>query len=417
MKLLWLYLLAYLILPIIGEINLFVNNTSISAGIVTFDLIFHNVVFVIIILVVAYLIQSYKNVKISGTDIIFDYNYANKVFKNSIKLLFIFSLIIFILGGYKILFGLANRGEIRISLGIFGPLYTLVLSYLPVVVIIYSSVVYIHLNKKIRKKLKKKLIVIYSFAIVLGVLSGYKAVAVTLMIPGFTVLYVNNFNIYKLLILIFLGFIILIFFTAYVRHENIIKSFYFLIYRMTTMTAYGAIGVWNLFPHGVSITDILTNFLGMLGQKLSSLILGISPHNPEFLKTDLSRLITYKVYPNTRGALSGVVNVTVTNFGHAIYLLGKSLCVFYALIMGLILGVIIRIYKKYILKGYPLKASLAGLYFFSVIIPSINSGGLFKLLSLPVLIYFLLAYLIVKIFLKRNMKLFKLFILNKKENN
>lgn len=401
MKLLWLYLFAYLILPIVGELSIYTTGLHISAGIVTLNLIIHNIIFVTIIILVAYLIQNYKSVKISAISIIFDYNYANKVFKSSIKLLLLFSFIIFILGGYKILLGLANRGEIRISLGIFGPLYTLVLSYLPVVIIIYCSVIYIHLSKKTQKKLKKKLILIYSFAIILGILSGYKAVAVSLMIPGFTALYINNFNIVKIFIFMFLGIIILTLFTAFVRHEDIIDSFYFLIYRMTTMSAYGAIGVWNVFPHGVSVSDGFMNFIGMLGQKLSSLILGMSPHNPEFLKTDLSRLITYKVYPNINGALSGSVNVTVTNFGHAIYLLGRTLYIFYALIVGLIIGLVIRAYKKYIVKGYPLKASLVGLYFFAVIIPSINSGGLFKLFSLPVLVYFLLAYLTIKIFLKK----------------
>ena len=401
MKLLWLYLFAYLILPIIGELSIYITGIHISAGAVTYSLIINNIIFVVIIIISAYLVQNYRSINISLIRDIYSYRDVNRIFKSTIILLLLCSFIIFTLGGYKILLDLANRGEIRISLGVFGPLYTFALSYLPVVLIIYSSVVYIHSSKKVQKKLKKKLILIYVFAVILGIFSGYKSVALELMIPGFVVLFVNNFNIFKMLMFIFFSFIILTIFTAFVRHEDVVSSFYFLIYRMTTMTAYGTIGVWNQFPHGVSLTDVFINFTGMLGQKLSSFLLGLSPHDPEFLKTDLSRLITYIVYPNTEGALSGTVNVTVTNFGHAIYIFGRTLYIFYAFIVGLIIGLVIRAYKKYIVKGYPLKASLTGLYFFAVIIPSINSGGLFKLFSLPVFIYFLLSYIVIITFLKR----------------
>ncbi len=400
MKLLWLYFFAYLLLPIIGEFSILLSGLNISAGGVTSELIFHNIIFSTMIIIISYLLQKYKSTKIF-VQTLYNYQYAKRVFNYTIKLFIFFSLIIFILGGYKILLGLASRGEIRTTLGMFGAFYTLILSYLPVVLIVYSSVIYIHLNNIDKRKLKRKLTYIYSFAIILGLFSGYKAVAITLMIPGFVVLYLNNFGISKAIIFMLLGVVSLTIFTAIVRHEDIISSFYFLIYRMTTMTAYGTVGVWNTYPNGVPITDILINFLGIFGQNISSLVLNLSPHDPDFLKTNLSRLITYKVYPNIDGALAGSVNVTVTNFGHAIYLLGKQFYIFYALIVGIITGLIIRAYRKYIIKGYPLKASLTALYFFAVIIPSINSGGIFILFSFPVLVYFILAYIMLKITLKK----------------
>ncbi len=404
MRLLWMYLSAFLILPIIGEYVVLVTNKELTAGSVSIDLILHNTIFVVVLLITAFFMQNYKSTKNKITEI-FNYQYAKNIFRRSIILLVIITLIIFILGGYQIIFGLADRGSLRITLGIFGPLYTVVLKYLPIAIFVFVSVVYIHLNKQNKKIFQKKLIFIYSFAIIIGFLSGYKAVAVMLVIPGLTVLYFNNFSIAKIFLFIFSAIVLLTLFTSSVREVGIQEAFMFLVHRATVMTAYGTIGVWNEASNGISLADGFINFLGAFGQTLSSYLLGIPSNDPEFLKTNLSRLITYKIYPDTERALSGAVNVTVTNFGHALYILGKNLYVYYAFIMGIIIGLIIRLYKKYIIKGYPLKASLIALYFFAVILPSINSGGIFMLFSLPVFIYFVLIYFVLKYLIRGDLRI------------
>lgn len=399
MKLLWLYLFAYLFLPIIGESYLWITNTHISAGNSSLDLIIHNIIFVVILVTSAYFVQVYKRpffyIKRS-----FNYKYANRIFIKSIVVLTILFMIIFILGGYNILFGGLDRGQVRSGLGVFGPIYTLALSYLPIAIILYTSTVYLHLNLQEKKYLKNKLIIIYSFAILLGIISGYKSVAAQILIPGFVVLYFNRFNIIKLIFFLLIMTVLLIFFTAIVRHIGIADAFNFFIYRITTMTAYGVIAVWNHFPQPASFSDVFMNFLGMFGEKISSLLLGLSPHDPEFLKTNLSRLITYMVYPDTKRALANSVNVTVTNFGHALYICGTYFYHLYALLMGVIIGIIIRLFKNSVIEGNTLYASLIGLYFFAVIIPSINSGGIFMLFSIPVFIYFVLSYFILKYFIQ-----------------
>ena len=399
MRLLWLYMGAFLIFPIIGEYLILSTNIHISAGVVTDNLIIKNIIFVTIILLMSYFIQNYRLPK----QILLNKLVSNEniIYNRIITIMAISAFLIFIFGGYKIIFHLADRGQVRAGLGILGPIYTLLLSYLPIALIIYASVIYMHATKKIQKLIRKKLIIIYMFAIVLGVISGYKSVSVVLMVPGFVVLYFDNFKVFRMIIFLSMIVFVLTLFTALVRDVDIASAYAFLIYRATTMTAYGTIGVWNEFPHGVSVYDGFVNFLGIFGEKIASLLLGISTHEPEFLKTNLSRLITYKVYPDTSRALANSVNVTVTNFGHALYLFGKTFYPFYALIMGIIIGLTIRAYKKYIIKGYPLKASLVGLYFFAVIIPSLNSGGIFMLFSLPVLIYFFGTYIVLRYFVKR----------------
>ncbi len=391
MKLLWLYLGAFLFLPIIGEFVLYFTGLKISAGRVTFDLILNNIIFVVIIIMLILFISNYKVISHQKKED-FYYAYTNKIILKIIILLFFILLFIFIVSGYDFLFLSEARGDIRVKLGLIGPFYTVFLNYIPVLLVIYASVLYTYTDKK--RKVYKKLIIIFLLIILIGIFSGYKAVALSLMIPGFVVLYFNNFNLKRLFIFILFSLILLTLFTALVRDMPVIESFSFLIYRLTTMTAYGTIGVWNEFNDIISLNDLLINSASLLGNKLASYVLAISEHDVEFLKTSLSRLITYLVYPDTEGALSGTVNVTVTNFGDAVYLLGKKLYIFYALLIGLIIGLTIRYFKIYMQKKLPLKTSMMGVYLFSVIIPSINSGGIFKLFSLVVIINLIITYTI-----------------------
>ena len=391
MKLLWLYLLAFLVLPIIGEVSLYITGMSITAGIVDLNLIIANIIFVFTVIIVTWLISNI-GLKISRQVGYYDYQYTNFIFKKIIILLLFIAIFIFTISGYSILFGGAERGDIRVSLGFLGPFYTVFLNFIPVLLVVYASMLYAYSNY--RYKLKKKIIFIFILLISIGIFSGYKAVALSLMIPGFVMLYFYNFKIKHFFIFIFFAFSILTVFTALVRDIPLEMAFPFLVYRMTTMTAYGTIGVWNEFNNIISFNDFLINLVSIFGNKLSSFILGISQHDVIFLKTSLSRLITYLVYPNTEGALSGTVNVTVTNFGHAIYLLGKSLYVYYALFMGVIIGFTIRYMKIYMGKKLPLKLSIVSVFFFSAIIPSVNSGGIFTLFSLPILVNLIITYFI-----------------------
>ena len=391
MRLLWLYLGAFLFLPIIGESVLYLTGLKISAGRVTIDLILNNIIFVVIMIMVALFISNYKVISHQKKEY-FSYAYTNKIIVKIIILLFFISLFIFIVSGYNFLFLSEARGDIRVSLGIIGPFYTVFLNYIPVLLVTYASVLYTYTDKK--RKLYKKLIIIFLLIVLIGIFSGYKAVAISLMIPGFVVLYFNNFNLKRLFIFILFSLIVLTLFTALVRDMPVIQSFSFLIYRLTTMTAYGTIGAWNEFNDIISLNDLLINSASLLGNKLASYVLAISQHDVEFLKTSLSRLVTYLVYPNTKGALSGTVNITVTNFGDAIYLFGKKLYIFYALFMGLIIGLTIRCFKIYMQKKLPLKTSMMAVYFFSVIIPSINSGGIFTLFSLVVIVNLIITYTI-----------------------
>jgi len=399
MILLWLYLLSFLIFPIIGEFSIWYRGITIEAGNVDISLIINNIVFITIVVIIAFYIQKYKFKKKSVRPK-FDYFFAKRVTSRSIIVLFLAATVVFILAGRKILFGIADRGEIRVALGYIGIIYTWIIMYLTPSILILNSIIYIHSNCKVKKQLKNKLFFLYFLAIVIGILTGYKASFVIITIGGIVVLFYNRLSLKKLLLICFCIAIGLVFTTSLVRKTDILTSFNFLIYRLTIMTSYGTIGVWNNFPNGISFDDFLFNFLGIFGNRIASLISGYPVDSFDFLKINLARLITYMVYPDAYEAVRGTVNVTVTNFGEAIYFFGKQLYMIYAIIVGLIIGIIIRNFERCVIYGIPIKGALLGVYLFSVIIPWINSACIWNLIGLPTIIWLCGTYIILLLIIK-----------------
>jgi hypothetical protein len=397
MNLLYLYLGTFLILPIIGEIVIYMRGITISAGEVELSLIINNIIFLLIIFLTTSLILNYK-LKSFKINEYFKYSYSNLILKRIMFILFLITLFIFVTSGYDFLFKSIARGDTRVSLGFIGPFYTVFLNYVPILLITYASIIYVYSFN--RNKLRNKLYLCFLFLLIIGIFSGYKATAISLMIPGFVILYYKSFNFKRLSFFILITLIVLTLFTSLVRDIPITNSFNFLIYRLTTMNAYGTIGAWGQFDNSISLNDFGIYSTSVFGHKLSSYILNVSEQDVLFLKTSLSRFVTYLVYPDTEGALAGTVNVTVTNFGDAIYLFGKQLYVVYALFIGMVIGITLRLFKKYMQRRLPLKLSMISVYFFSVIIPSINSSGLIGLFSLPVIVNLIITYVIGRYFIQ-----------------
>ena len=159
MILLWLYILAYLVLPIIGEIVVYVTNENIYAGDVSIGLICNHSIFVILLVLTALTIQSYKY---KNKQILFVNSNEQYIFNNAIIYLLFLALLIFSTSGYKFLVLGMDRGHIRTSLGILGPIFTLFLGYVAVAMLIYISIVYTKIPNYNNKINRKKILTIFN---------------------------------------------------------------------------------------------------------------------------------------------------------------------------------------------------------------------------------------------------------------
>lgn len=381
-------LIIYTGLPILGELYaLFISNSFIvSAGIVSPELIINNLIFFSIFI---FIIFSFTRKKTEFNLQI--YNPKRLLFRLFIVSIFIY-IFVFYFSGYDFLFQSVNRGYLRINMGLFGPLYTWVINYLNPILLALSYLAYSQLESNLKNK--SLFYFIFLFTSISAIFTGYKADIVLQMIP-FLILYflVKKRSLFKIIKISFTFSFILTLTTMLVMNMPFVESFIFIMNRLTSMTAYGAIGVYNEFPYGSTFNDFVMLILGGFGNKITSFVLNVEYSSLEMISTNLSRLITFLVYPNKLGALSGTVNVTVTSFGESIYILGKYFYWIYAVIGGLFVSWVINKFKSAINKGKVISYVMFITYIHSVILPWLNSGGFVSLFSFTTLVYLLATYL------------------------
>lgn len=381
-------LLLYLALPVIGQIFILNTGAQVSAGDVSTELILSNIVFCSIVYASAYLIQKRGRYVRVGE---FNLNYE-RIISRAKFLLLIAGLITFYVGGYKALVLGVNRGEIRLTLGAFGFLYNWMVIFFVPAVIFLSVLVY---RDSIYKK-RKDIITIVVLGVLCGISSGYKSTVVFIFLPTMAFVFFERLKIFYLLLIGGIGFLFLVFTTSIVRSVDFFTAYDFLLNRLTVMTTYGTIGVWEHFKNGAGIDEASKLILGLFGNNITTSILGASKDSVEFLSTNLSRKITYLVYPDSYGALKGTVNVTVTSFGEAVYMFGRLYWV-YAILSGVVIGLTIRKIKKSYFNCSPILLICSSLYFFIVILTWINSGNVFKLISLPTIFWIVFTGVVLKL--------------------
>ncbi|MFZ7791701.1 hypothetical protein [Acinetobacter lwoffii] len=392
MQILLLVIGAYLFLPILGELTLLITGDQIVAGDVTWGLFFSNLIYSSIVYgIILFFYISKKNNKIGFI--------AESKDKRTVKRIAVFitflCLAMFYFSGYDYLIRGIHRGEIRIEQGLLGFVSKWIMIYaIPVLFFINSVIVYRN------RKIFFLNYYIYLIGALSAIFTGYKFVLVFCFIPVLVVALYHK-NIVKTLLLVApMVLLVLTITTKFVmNYDSYLESFNFLIHRMTIMSAFGTIGVWNYYPNGASFSEVMRLTYSIFGNKINHFIFGIEFNSIEILDTNLSRKMTYLVYPSWETALSGTSNITVTNFGEAIYIFGKNYWIYAVACGGVFSFVILKLITN-INKGNIIKSSMYLIYILSVLLVWLNSSSIFTLFSLPVFIYLLMTYIMLMILLK-----------------
>lgn len=397
MKLAWLYMLAFLIFPFYAIFNAYISNNNIEGYSIGLELVLFYFIHLAIMITIASMLSRNKVILNRPIDNLV----ANGILNKSIFIAILGCSLIFILGGYQIIFQGMYRGDLRLTIGFLGPLYNFTIFYITITLVSVSSITYL-LSSKI-KKLRYKLIILFFIVFLTGLFAGSKATMILVTIPGIAILTIGKPLKSFFLIGIIVSFLLLAM-TMFVRQMEIEGAFTFILNRATNMSAYGSVAVWNELSNGITFDQLLINFISIFGSHITTLLTGYERNSIEFLYSNLSRLITYLVYPDTQRALDGSVNLTVTNFGEAVYFFGRYYFWIYSILSGIFIGIIIRKIKKNISLSNIKLATLFNVYFFAVIIPWLNSGGTFNLISLPNFIYFITIYILLLYITSNNTK-------------
>lgn len=387
MKLTWFYILAFILFPFYAVFYAYIYNGSIEGYSVNLDITISYFIHLTIMLIIASIISKHK----ISINYMFSDLHVNRVLNKCIFIALIEFFLVVIFGGYEIIFQRIYRGDLRLTIGLLGPLYNFIILYVPIALVSISSIIYISSNRI--KKFKFKLFIIYTLVLAIGFFSGSKATIIIVTIPGIAILTIKKSFKIILFISIIASFL-LIFMTMFVRQIELESAVTFLINRATNMSAYGTIAIWNELSDSIKFDKFIINFLSIFGSHITTLLTGYEKNSIEFLDYNVSRLITYMVYPDSARALDGSVNLTVTNFGEAIFFFGRDWFWVYSIISGAIIGIVLKNLKKNISLSKIKIATLFNVYFFAIVVPWINSGGVFGLMSLPNFIYLTSIYVI-----------------------
>ncbi|MGB5886581.1 MAG: hypothetical protein WBG77_07590 [Acinetobacter venetianus] len=391
MKLLFLIILAYLVMPIVGLFTVYLTDIPMVAGDVTKGLIIYNIVFVLIVLIVVGSFFIHEKTVIN----FFDTNKDYRTLKRTALVMTCVCVVVFYMSGYDYLIKNVHRGEIRVSFGAFGFLNKWLTIY--VVPLLLALTTLIKLNGKIKSKL-------YLYIYILGVLSaiftGYKYVVILVFIPSLAIIFYNK-NVIKISLYIspvVLG-VLTVTTKMVMNFESYKDAFNFLLHRMTVMSVFGTVGVYNTYPTGAEWSESHYLIYSIFGNNLNNFLFGIDFNTIDGLQTNLSRKISYLVYPSWDKVLSGETNVTVTNFGEAFYIFGYNFWI-YAILCSIVTYFIFHKINYYAGKGQKIGFLLYLTFFTAIVLSWFNSSSFFILLSIPTIVYMIMSYFLLILILR-----------------
>lgn len=329
----------------------------------------------------------------------FKWNFIEKFSDSSIKntlksirfIIIVVFIINFLLGGYYIIMG-GSRGDLRVSLGGFGWLYTFNNLYCVPSLLTLATTLFTYFSKN-KKNIRIIFFQIIILSLIIGFMTGYKATFLFIFF-GSLIQVSQNLKLKHLFLIVFTVLILVTITGMMQRESSVIESYNYNIYRATELATKGTLGSWDMFPNGAQKPS--KTLYMILGENLSSKLLRIDKHSYDFLEYSLAKTITYNYYPNKDGAIEGTVNLTVNSFGESIFWFGHKYYAIYAIVLGLFMYFLtIKIFKtrnKEMLKQNILYTT----YFCSVVIPWVNSASLANLFGVTTLFYLVLTYLMIK---------------------
>jgi hypothetical protein len=305
-----------------------------------------------------------------------------KRIRNVILLCFLLN---FYISGQYILSGQMDRGSVRISLGLLGPINTWIIQY----VLPSLSLLNLIFLKKSAKKRATTFLVIQNFLLValIGFMTGYKFTTIMIFLPTISLLWSAISASQKIIIIASSSLLtVLSQFIFSMRDGNsFADSTMYVQARTTIVAAYGVIASWE-YSQSHDIPLLQQIIFAIFGGQLSEFILGTSD-----FAGSVGKLVTVAYYPDTARALAGSVNLTLTLFGESVALFHE----FWIFAVVSILSFAYYLYglaaKKFRNGNLPMAITLVSLMVMGFM-PVINSGGVFALCSLPIVGYVVASY-------------------------
>ena len=320
-----------------------------------------------------------------------------KLFEKVACVAVLFVLFQFSFQGHMILSGV-DRGIVRSSIGVWGPLTTYVGRFGMPALLSLSTVLYFYIYDH-SKKINRQYVIVVICGILVAIMAG-KANIVMMFLP--VILQCGGFLKKRYLVtFVLFGALSIVIVGMFQMNMSFAQSVSYNIYRATSLSNMGTLCVWDKFPTGDP--QAYMSLLIGLGERIISFLFDVDRHSVEFLKFSLPRYITYLYYGNAQGAIDGVVNLTITSFGEAVYWFGRKFYFIASLIFAFVLYKISIWVFKTRKKDYLLKNVIVSVFFTSLCLGWLNStSGCFLsyFFGFTSLVYLFGTYMLIKYVLK-----------------
>ena len=321
-----------------------------------------------------------------------------KLFEKVACVAVLFVLFQFSFQGHMILSGV-DRGIVRSSIGVWGPLTTYVGRFGMPALLSLSTVLYFYIYDH-SKKINRQYVIVVICGILVAIMAGGKANIVMMFLP--VILQCGGFLKKRYLVtFVLFGALSIVIVGMFQMNMSFAQSVSYNIYRATSLSNMGTLCVWDKFPTGDP--QAYMSLLVGLGERIISFLFDVDRHSVEFLKFSLPRYITYLYYGNAQGAIDGVVNLTITSFGEAVYWFGRKFYFIASLIFAFVLYKISIWVFKTRKKDYLLKNVIVSVFFTSLCLGWLNStSGCFLsyFFGFTSLVYLFGTYMLIKYVLK-----------------
>jgi len=320
---------------------------------------------------------------------------AGYLFRNFAASLLVFNLaflILFLLGfgAINVWLGAIQKGEFRANLGQFGALPNLMTKFVTPALVAYATVLYSKTSRKGITRLWWYANLLVAF--IIGASWGYKASAMTILLPALLVL---NWRVRLRTLfaigLVFMGTLILFFniFDAGVLTDSDVEVFLFR--RVTVLTGDVSWYIWDQFRQGETFPDYWQTLLAAFGDTTLT-ALGLNRTDPyQWMLYHYDWMINYLAGQPFDWTESGN-SLTGTPFSEGIVAGGLAGLALFTVLAGVLVGGTYRILDRALRTGRDAQAAMIATYFCFGIFTWLNGGAIVQLFHISLLVSVTITY-------------------------
>lgn len=306
------------------------------------------------------------------------------------------TVMLFAVGGVRVLTGEVGKGEFRATLGGFGALTYWITKFFVPVLLAYLAAIYL----SARKNVQNKLLMAASFAatFVLGLTLGFKTSSIFVLMPAIILL---NWRVSFRKVMAYGLIFAVITFGTFVWFDRTQETagtiFTTLVVRATVLQGDVSWYVWETYVSGKPLPEYGRTLLAVFGDRVFSLLTGYTrDHQYEWVMHHYDFMLTWIIGNPVWAIIEKGHNVTGTPFSEGVIAAGWPGILFFGVFSGVLVGMNYNIIRSALERNRPVTAAIGATYFLFGTFSYLNGGGVVQLAHPSIVLGLSATWLVIK---------------------